>query len=86
MAASAVAEIAMLPRHEDRWRNEQPCTDHRPFRSPEAALAHYIEQLRANTTDVGQVVYWCRGHWHHGGGIRSLERLIREAGGDDADD
>lgn len=60
--------------------NRRTCTSHKRFVTYEAAMAHYRDQLRANTTDPGQTVFRClrcRG-WHHGGGIRSLGRLLAQ--------
>jgi hypothetical protein len=70
-----------------RESHQETCRNHKRFLTYGAARAHYIEQLRANTTDPGQDVYRCarcRG-WHHGGGVHSLQRAIEEAGGDDCD-
>lgn len=63
---------------------QRSCERHRPFQTAEAARAHYIAQLVANETDPGQDVYPCGcGSWHHGGGIRSLARLLIESGWSD---
>lgn len=80
MAASAVAVAEPMA---GQHHHALTCGNHRPFASYGAALQHYIDQLRENRTDVGQEVFRCRAcrQWHHGGGIVSLERLIREAQG-----
>lgn len=65
-----------------RLTQRQTCANHRPFLTAGEAWAHYVAQLVANATDPGQTVYRCGpcGFFHHGGGIRSLGRLLTEAG------
>jgi hypothetical protein len=67
-----------------RLTRRQTCANHRPFETELEAWAHYVGQLIANRMDPGQTVYRCGSHWHHGGGIRSLGRLLAEEGWDDA--
>lgn len=68
-----------------RTTQRQTCRNHRPFLSAGEAWAHYVAQLVANATDPGQTVYLCSAcrRWHHGGGIRSLGRLLAESGWED---
>lgn len=73
-------------RGSEAWHESQKrtCANHARFPTEDAAWRHYIEQLRANGVDPGQTVYFCTacGWFHHGGGIRSLGRLIAESGGE----
>lgn len=58
------------------------CKDHRPFKTAEAALEHYVAQVREGRTDPGQQVFRCKRcrQWHHGGSkVRSLGRALTEA-------
>lgn len=57
------------------------CKDHRPFKTAEAALAHYVAQVRDGKADPGQRVYRCKRcrKFHHGGStVRSLGRALVE--------
>jgi hypothetical protein len=76
MVAAEDAPIVLGPEHQLR-----SCGRHRPFATAREAWLHYIAQLIANKTDPGQTVFRCAcGFFHHGGGIRSLGRLLSESG------
>lgn len=80
------AMLAEAPPMAERLTQRQTCRNHRPFKNYEAALKHYVAQVSAGETDPGQHVYACGacGQWHHGGSqVRSLGRLLTEAGWED---
>lgn len=81
------AMLAEAPPMAERLTQGQTCANHRPFATEREAWLHYIGQLLANATDPGQDVYACGacGQWHHGGSqVRSLGRLLTEAGWEDS--